>query len=460
MSWIWAALMPHPPIMVPEVGRGREREAAATLEGSARLTDRLSALPQNGRPDVLLLLSPHQPYARDGLFINAAPEIRGSLERFGAPQVAFRLNTPSQWRGLAEHLQAAGLPLAVGEFDNLTPDHGSMVPLYYLSAVFGQLPPVILASPIGLSPDQALALGRALADLDLDGRSWGLLASGDLSHRLSPDAPAGFNPEGRAFDRDVMAALAAGDPEELLEKWPPSRLQAAGECGFRSALTLLGLAGGPVETLSYEGPFGVGYGHALWINPNEFKESGPPRKKVPVPDSDCYPRLARLTVEKYLAGEKPDDALWQGLEADPALWAPSRACFVSIKTADGALRGCIGTIFPAQPNLAREIMANAVSAATRDPRFPPMTAREAAEAVFSVDVLSPPEPIDSLDQLDPARWGVIVSRGPHRGLLLPDLEGVDTVEKQITIAAQKAGLRSLDGVSLERFSVTRHQEKH
>lgn len=269
MPWTWAALMPHPPIIVPEVGRGREQEAVTTLDGVRRLLEKLSALPRSGRPDCLLLLSPHQPYAKGGLFINNALEIRGGLERFGAPQVNFRLTTPALWSNLAEAVQAAGLPVAAGAFENLTPDHGSIVPLYFLDRIFDRMPPVILASPIGLDPAQALALGRALAGLETGGQHWALLASGDLSHRLTPEAPAGYNPEGRAFDKAVVDALAAGDPEGLIGDWPPTRLEAAGECGFRSVLTLLGLAGGPVEPLSYEGPFGVGYSNALWTNKNQ-----------------------------------------------------------------------------------------------------------------------------------------------------------------------------------------------
>jgi len=453
MAWIWAALMPHPPILVPEVGRGREVEAALTLEGARRLTEKLSALPHFGRPDCLVLLSPHQPYAQGGLLINQAPVIQGGLENFGAPSVRFQLTTSKDWPMLADHLQASGLPVSLRAIKNLTPDHGSMVPLYFLNKIFDPLPPVILASPIGLSPKKALALGRSLADLNIPGQNWALLASGDLSHRLTPDAPAGYNPEGRLLDQDVISALKTGSPSALIDAWPQARLESAGECGFRSVLTLLGLVGGPVETLSYEGPFGVGYGNALWINPNTAPEVHPP-----APKADYYPRLARLAVEHHLAGQEPGDELWRDMEADPAVWSPRQACFVSIKNKDGSLRGCIGTILPTQSNLAREIMANAVSAATRDPRFAPLTTGELTGVVFSVDVLSPPELIDSPDQLDPVRWGVIISRGPYRGLLLPDLEGVDTVEKQLAIAAQKAGLTNLKDATLERFSVTRYPE--
>ena len=173
-----------------------------------------------------------------------------------------------------------------------------------------------------------------------------------------------------------------------------------------------------------------------------------------------YPLLARRTVETYLDSREPADELWADLAGgQPDLATLRRGCFVSIKTLTGDLRGCIGTIAPVRDSLAHEIMANAVSAATRDPRFRPMAASELAGVKFSVDVLSPPEKITGLDDLDPARWGVIVSRGHQRGLLLPDLEGVDTVEKQVSIAAQKAGLDRLDGVTLERFSVDRHPEE-
>jgi len=271
MSWLWAALMPHPPIIVPEVGRGREAEAAPTLEGTRKLLEKLSALPGGGRPEALLVLSPHQPYVEGGLFLNTARELSGNLGRFGAAGVSFDLKTSDRIADLAQHIAAAGLPTASGEVGNLTPDHGSQVPLYFLRRIFRDLPPVILANPIGLTPAQALKLGRTLASFS-DSQSWALLASGDLSHRLTREAPAGYSPEGKLFDHEVMTALAEGGPNGLLTAWPPARLAQAGECGFRSALTMMGLAGGPVEVLSYEGPFGVGYGCALWTRPEKSSE--------------------------------------------------------------------------------------------------------------------------------------------------------------------------------------------
>ncbi len=178
-----------------------------------------------------------------------------------------------------------------------------------------------------------------------------------------------------------------------------------------------------------------------------------------MPQTHPYPRLARLTLAEHLAGRVPTEALLDVIKAGAEVWSPRQACFVSIKTKDGQLRGCIGTITPLQADLAGEIMANAVSASTRDPRFEPMRAEELDNVVLSVDVLGTPEPVFDFEDLDPLRWGVIVSKGVQRGVLLPDLDGVDTVEKQVNIAARKAGLTSLGGVSLQRFGVDRYPEK-
>jgi AmmeMemoRadiSam system protein A len=153
--------------------------------------------------------------------------------------------------------------------------------------------------------------------------------------------------------------------------------------------------------------------------------------------------------------------MYSGAEIDPDndLWTPKRACFVSIKTREGQLRGCIGTISPIQPTLDKEIIANAISASMRDPRFEPLSLDELDSVSFSVDVLSAPEDVTDTSQLDPGKWGVIVSMGPRRGVLLPDLEGVDTVSEQLEIAARKAGITNYRDASIERFTVDRYKEQ-
>lgn len=162
-------------------------------------------------------------------------------------------------------------------------------------------------------------------------------------------------------------------------------------------------------------------------------------------------QLARHTIEAYVREGKRISA---PRELTPEM-KQRAGTFVSLHRL-GQLRGCIGTFLPTQPNVAVEIISNAISAATRDPRFSPVRPDELDDLVISVDVLSAPEPIESPDQLDPIRYGVIVEAGGRRGLLLPNLEGVNTVEEQISIARSKAWIAPREPVKLYRFEVTRY----
>jgi len=167
-----------------------------------------------------------------------------------------------------------------------------------------------------------------------------------------------------------------------------------------------------------------------------------------------YPlvRLAKETVESYIRERKVPEVG----ELTPEMQDVA-GVFVSIKKL-GELRGCIGTFEPTKKNVAEETIANAVSSATRDPRFPPVNASELDQLTYSVDVLTRPELAENESQLDPKRYGVIVESGRRRGLLLPDLSGVDTVEEQIDICRQKAGIMSHEPVKLYRFEVKRYSQ--
>ncbi|MBC7216772.1 MAG: AmmeMemoRadiSam system protein A [Candidatus Caldatribacterium sp.] len=176
-------------------------------------------------------------------------------------------------------------------------------------------------------------------------------------------------------------------------------------------------------------------------------------------DEDRFQRdvvhLAREAIAYYLRNRK---YLPVPLDLHPRLYQERRGVFVSLKRGK-ALRGCIGTYLPQQENIAEEITHNAVSAATQDPRFPPVTLEELDALTISVDILSPPEPVTDLASLDPKKYGVIVESGWKRGLLLPDIEGVDTVEEQIRIASMKAGITPREPVTVYRFTVERYREK-
>jgi len=161
-------------------------------------------------------------------------------------------------------------------------------------------------------------------------------------------------------------------------------------------------------------------------------------------------RLAKEAVESYIKEKeipKPGEFTPEMMER--------AGVFVSIKRY-GELRGCIGTFQPTKANVAEEVIANAISSAVRDPRFPPVAPSELGDLDYSIDVLTKPEPVERASQLDARRYGVIVECGGRRGLLLPDLEGVDTVEEQIDICRQKGGILPSEPVKLYRFEVKRY----
>lgn len=162
--------------------------------------------------------------------------------------------------------------------------------------------------------------------------------------------------------------------------------------------------------------------------------------------------LAKNSVESYIRDRK----VFELPEADAEGLSEKAGVFVCLKKRD-QLRGCIGTFMPAKQHIADEIIANAVSAATQDPRFPPVTEDELEEISYSVDVLSTPEKVSDLSELDPRRYGVIVTKGSRKGLLLPDLEGVDTVKEQLNIARMKAGILPDEPVEILRFEVKRYK---
>jgi len=162
-------------------------------------------------------------------------------------------------------------------------------------------------------------------------------------------------------------------------------------------------------------------------------------------------QLAKRTVETYVREGK----VIKAGELTPEM-KERAGVFVSIHKG-GELRGCIGTFEAQKDNVAEEVIANAISSATRDPRFFPITPDELKDLEYSVDVLTTPEPIKSQEQLDPKRYGVIVEAGWRKGLLLPDLEGVDSVDYQIDICRQKAGIMPNQPVKLYRFEVKRYK---
>ncbi len=460
MPIIAAYAVPHPPIIIPQVGRGEEKKIAMTAEAYAEVMRRTAA----HEPDVIIVTSPHCVMYADYFHISPGKEASGDLSRFRGEDTTLTVTYDTELCTAIENL-AMENDIPAGPLGERDPslDHATLIPLLFLKNEKYACP-IIRIGLSGLSPLMHYRFGRCIAEAaDILGRRAVFIASGDLSHKLKADGPYGYAAEGPVFDKSLTAAFAAGDFGALLSI-PPAVAESAAECGWRSFQIMAGTLDRKAvthELLSYEGPFGVGYGVAAFevTGDDPARDFGDQYQRARQEalhhiqhDEDAYVQLARLSLETYVRTGK-HAALPK--ELPPELTQARAGAFVTLKK-DGQLRGCIGTTEPTAPSLAAEILQNAVSAGTHDPRFDPVTADELKELVYSVDVLGQAEPVDSKAALDPKRYGVIVQSGYRRGLLLPDLEGVDTVDKQIGIAKQKAGILADETVQLFRFEVVRH----
>lgn len=460
MSIVAAYTVPHPPLIIPAVGRGEEAVIADTVAALDDVAQRIAM----HEPDTIVITSPHAPAFRDGFFISQTPIEKGSMAAFGQPQenLSVHIDVPFA-QLLAKNIESKGLPCAPARlgFDEI--DHGAYVPLYFLNKKLDlDQVQIVRIGLSGLSAESHELLGEQISKTANElGKKCVLIASGDWSHKLKPEGPYGFVPEGPAFDENLANIFQSGKLEQLFAM-DPVICEAAAECGLRSFQIMAGALEDTeftAELLSYEGPFGVGYGVAAFeviadIDTNSAESAG--RKSVIQPpiEDDCDPliALARETVDTYISSGK----LPKVPSKFPEEYTKRAAgVFVSLHE-HGNLRGCIGTISACQPSIAEEVIANAVSASTADPRFPAVRPDELDYLEYSVDVLGEAEPIHSYGELDPKKYGVIVTKGWKRGLLLPDLDGVDTVEDQVAIAKRKAGIAPDEDVELERFEVIRH----
>ncbi len=461
MSVLAAFAVPHPPIILPEVGRGEEGKIQKTIDAYREAMRRAAAY----KPDTVVLISPHSILYGDYFHVSPGEGASGDFRQFGAPGVKIHAAYDGEFVAeLGRCAQQEGLPAGILGERSRDLDHGTMVPLRFLNEVDTDYRLVRIGLS-GLSPLAHYRLGQCVAHTaQALNRRVVIISSGDLSHKLTQDGPYGYAPEGPDFDRQVTQALKTGDFLSLL-RLLPDFCEAAAECGLRSFLIMAGALDEKAvthELLSYEGPFGVGYGVAAFdvTRDDETRRFGEQYEREvqanmakTKAEEDPWVQLARLSLETYITtgrrAKLPGDL-------SEALTNNRAGVFVSLKK-HGRLRGCIGTIAPTKPSVAEEIFQNAVSAAVEDPRFDPVEPEELLELTYSVDVLGEAEAIDSPDHLDVKRYGVIVQAGGKRGLLLPNLEGVNTVQEQISISKQKAGISQETPVKLWRFEVVRHK---
>ena len=313
-SLVFSAIAPHPPIMVPEVGGESIAAVTKSIDAMAELTKRLIT----SGAESIVLISPHAPLKADSFVAYDGPQVYADFSNFRAPETSFAANVD-------EELLAAIKGTAASKNYHLTTlpeqglDHGSSVPLYFLLQN-GWEGKVVLLGYSFLPNDDHLSFGSCVKNaVDQVGRRVAFIASGDLSHRLKPNAPAGYNPQAHVFDEEVVDALRSNAPQRIVDIDHNLR-RLAGECGYRSMLIAIGATldlPSQCEVLNYEAPFGVGYLVAqLTHQPDErFREEIDPSA------------LARQAVETFIRFDK----VLAPPKTTSGLMRSRAPCFVSLK---------------------------------------------------------------------------------------------------------------------------------
>ena len=406
----------------------------------------------------------------DAIAISNEEKIKGNLIKFRDFETNIELEIDKEFNDELLNLCKSENISATGIDSNLLRrfnkdyelDHGTMVPMYFINKYYTDYKLVHITYSI-LNDIELYKFGMAIQKTAKNlNKNTVIIASGDLSHRLTEDGPYEYSPQGAKFDKELIENLENGNVVNIFNM-DKCMIEEAGECGLRSLYILLGaMEGNSIqgELLSYEGPFGVGYGVMKFKQESEnisnldkllkIKEESFNKK---IYNSNPYVKLARESLNYYFNYKR---LMIASNDLPREMLEERHGVFVSLKKF-GQLRGCIGTIFPITDCVANEIIRNAIQAAIADPRFLEVTEDELVDIDISVDVLT--NPIKAIkEELNPKIYGVIVSKGQNRGLLLPDLEGVDTVEEQLNIACQKGGINPNSDYNIEKFEVIRYKE--
>ena len=459
-------LTPHPPLIIPSIGKGEEKKIQNTINAFESIGKEISIL----KPETIIVITPHGTMFSDAIAISNEKNIKGNLIQFGDFKTNIELEIDKEFNDELisicenENISAAGIDANLLRRFNkhYELDHGTMVPMYFINKYYKDYKLVHITYSM-LDDIELYKFGMAIQKTAKNlNKNIVIIASGDLSHKLTEDGPYNYSQQGPKFDRELIENLKNGNVVNIFNM-DKCMVEEAGECGLRSLYILLGSMEGNSmsgELLSYEGPFGVGYGVMKFKKKDEVVSNLDKLLKVKednfnkkISNSNPYVKLARQSLNYYFKNKRlmiaSDDLPKEMLEE-------KHGVFVSLKKF-GQLRGCIGTIFPTTDSVANEIIRNAIQAALADPRFLEVTEDELVDIDISVDVLT--DPIKATkEELNPKIYGVIVSKGKNRGLLLPDLEGINTVEEQLSIACQKGEIDPNGDYDIEKFEVIRYKE--
>ena len=331
-----------------------------------------------------------------------------------------------------------------------------MVPLCYLVSAGWEGPTVILSlnySGEGGRDELGQAIAATAQQLP---RRTAVIASGDMSHRLTESAPCGYHPDAHRFDETFIALLRDGAFGNIRQIDPGLQEMAAEDVADSTvvAMAAVGYRTDGHAVLSYEGPFGVGYGVAILFEPIELPVGGRASMDTVASRFADLPAIARRAVEAEFSGAMKTPPFQAAGEL-----TQRHGVFVTVRTDTGELRGCRGSLQPMEHDLVQETWRNALATSFHDYRFPPVQAAELSQLKFGVTVLEELEPVASPQELDPKAYGVLVSAADGRkGVLLPAIRGIDSVEQQLAIARRKAGIEPDEPVELQRFKARSFKE--
>ncbi len=460
MSIVGAFIVPHPPVIIPEVGRGKEEQLQKTDAAYREVADRIAEL----QPDTIVLLSSHAASFVNYFCITPDERVKGSFKQFGAENVTVEAVCDTLFvQALSRAAAQVHFPAGFSTKKEAELDFGTMIPLYFINQVYTDYKLVRMGQS-ALSAPEHYQLGKLIAQTaDQLDRRVVVVASGDLSHRLSESSPYGFSRTGAKFDKEVTDVMKRGD----FLRWltiPPQVCREVGECGLHAYQVLAGTLDSRAVTprlLSYEAPFGVGYSVASFEVGDEdatrrfdaaYEQRELVRIQVIRKNEDRYASLARVALEGYVKTGQ-GIRIASGLPID---MSERRAgAFVTVYKY-GRMRGCAGSVRPVTESVADEIIRSAILACKSDPRFPAVTVDELPDLVYTVDILSDVEPVERADEVDLKNFGILITSGKKNSLLMPDPNNEKSAKEQVAAALEKAGIGKYEPYTLERFTMVRH----
>ena len=453
-------MVPHPPMIIDKIGKDDIKKIQDTYNAYDSIAKEIAEMDI----DTIIVSSPHTILYNDFFHILDSSNLSGSFKEFGYEDIHFEESNDFELVSKIDELcKRDNFPSGFLNDNSFELDHGTMVPLYFINKYLGDYKLVVIGIS-GLSYVDHYKMGKIINEaVELLDKNVVYIASGDLSHKLQEYGPYGFIEEGPIYDKEIMDVMSKGEFDRLLE-FDPNMVEKAAVCGHKSFIMMAGFLDGidvKSKFYSHQDITGVGYGicsyfpiveddNRLFLDKYLLKEKD--RLNKIYSNSDSYVLLARKTIYEYIKNNKIIDID----DIDNELLENKAGVFVSIHKFND-LRGCIGTISSTTDCIAKEIINNAISASTKDYRFDPIREDELDYLEINVDVLLEPEIILDKNMLDVKKYGVIVSCGNKRGLLLPDIDGIDNIDQQIDIAMRKGNIRKDDNYILERFEVIRHR---